>query len=146
MARAAPPPDDGNGTIGAISGEGGDPVLGGKLYGERCASCHDHAAGRVPPKPAIAENTRVFIATTLTNGIMRPMARGLSPHEIASLAAYLSKREAGLATAAGPEAPPCQNKPMAIDLGTPDQWNGWSCTVEQSRYQPDPGLTAADVA
>ena len=149
-ASAAPPVGDGsggggNGVIGMLSGEGGDAGLGAKLYGERCAACHDHAVGRAPPKAAISENTRAFIATTLSGGIMRPMAQGLSPHEIASIAAYLSTRESGEVTGAGPEAPLCKTKPEAIDLETSDQWNGWGRTDEQPRYQPDPGFTAADV-
>ena len=144
-ARAAPPPDDGNGVIGRLSGEGGDPTLGAKLYGERCTACHDHPADRIPSKAAISDNTRAFIAMTLVGGIMRPMAQGLSPHEIASIAAYLSTRKAGAVTGAGPEAPLCKGKPEAIDLKTADQWNGWGRTNEQPRYQPDPGFTAADV-
>ena len=144
-ANAASPAGDGNGVIGMLSGEGGDPALGAKLYGERCAACHDHAVGRVPTKAAISENTRVFITTTLHSGIMQPMAQGLSPHEIASLAAHLSTRESGEVAGAGPEAPLCKNKPEPIDLRTADQWNGWGRTAGQPRHQPDPGFTAADV-
>ena len=144
-ARAAPPAGNGNGVIGALSGEGGDRLLGATLYGERCAACHDHASGRVPPKAAISENTRAFIATTLSGGIMQPMAQGLPPHGIASIAAYLSTRESGQVAGVGPEAPVCKDKPQAIDLKTSDQWNGWGRTDEQPRYQPDPGFTAADV-
>ena len=144
-AAAGAPPDDGNGVIGMLGGEGGDPAFGGQLYGKRCASCHDHVVDRIPSKALISENTRAFIATTLFTGIMQPMAQGLSPHEIASIAAYLSTREPGTVSGAGPEAPLCKNKPETIDLQTADQWNGWGRTDEQPRYQPDPGFTAADV-
>ncbi len=143
MAGAAPPL--GNGVIGALSGEGGDPALGLRLYGERCAACHDHATGRTPSRVAISDNTRVFITTTLSGGIMQPMAQGLSPHEIASIAAALSTRDSGAVAGVGPEAPACTNKPEAIDLTSSDQWNGWGRTGQQARYQPDPGFTAADV-
>lgn len=144
-ASAAPPPDNGNGVIGAIGGEGGDPMLGAKLYDERCAGCHDHPAGRTPSKTAISDNTPAFIATTLFGGIMRPMAQGLSPHQIASVAAYLSTRTGGAVSGVGPEAPLCKAKPEAIDLKTADQWNGWGRTDQQPRYQPDPGFTAEDL-
>ncbi|WP_428492408.1 PQQ-binding-like beta-propeller repeat protein [Rhodopila sp.] len=144
-ASAAPPADHGNGVIGQISGEGGDATLGARLYTERCAGCHDHPAGRIPSRTAIADNTRALITTTLSGGIMRPMARGLSLHEMASIATYLSHRTAGLVSGGGAEAPPCNRKPAAIDLKTADQWNGWGRTEQQARYQPDPGFTAAEV-
>ena len=143
--KAASPGGNGNGVIGMLSGEGGDPVLGGTLYQQRCASCHDHPSGRIPAKAGIAENTRAFIATTLFTGIMQPMAQGLSPHDIASIAAALSNRESGTVTGVGPEAPPCGSRPEAIDLSTAAQWNGWGRTDQQPRYQPQPGFTAADV-
>ena len=145
MVRAAPPPGEGNGVIGVLSGEGGDPTLGGALYGERCAGCHDHPSGRTPSRAMISDNTRALIATTLFGGIMAPMAQGLSPHAVASIATYLSTRKAGTVAGVGPEAPPCDAKPEAIDLKTPDQWNGWGRTEQQPRYQPNPGFTAADV-
>ena len=139
-------PDDGNGKMGQfLGGEGGDPVLGSTLYGQRCASCHDQATGRTPPKATIADNTPVFIATTLFGGIMRPMAQGLSPHEIASIAGYLSTRKGGGVGGIGPEAPLCAAKPEPIDLSNADQWNGWGRTMEQARYQPNPGLSPAAV-
>ncbi len=144
-ARDAPLPGDGNGVIGALSGEGGDPLIGATLYGDRCATCHDHAVGRIPSRAAISDNTRAFITTTLFGGVMQPMAKGLSPHEIASVAAYLSTRESGAASGVGPEAPLCTSKPGAIDLDTSDQWNGWGRTGTQPRFQPNPGFTAADV-
>ncbi len=144
-ASAAPSPNDGNGVIGQLSGEDGDPALGAKLYNERCSTCHDHPTGRIPSKVMISDNTRVFITTTLFGGIMRPMAQGLTPHEIASIAGYLSTRTSGAAAGVGSAAPMCKGKPEAIDLQTPDQWNGWGRTEAQPRYQPAPGLAAADV-
>lgn len=139
-------PDDGNGKLSAyFSAEGGDPVLGAKLYGERCAACHDNPTGRTPSKASIADNTRVFIATTLTNGIMKPMATGQSPTDISAIAAYLSTRKAGGVSGVGSEAPLCKAEPQQVDLTTPNQWNGWGRTGEQSRFQPHPGFTAADV-
>ena len=138
-------PGDGNGVIGELSGDGGDPTLGGALYGARCAACHDHPGGRIPSKLVISDNTRAYIAAALFGGIMRPMAQGLSPHEIASIAAYLSTRQGGAVTGVGPEAPLCKSRPEAIDLKTPDQWNGWGRTDDQPRFQPNPGFTAADV-
>ena len=145
-ARAAPPPapDAGNGRMDGMSGAGGDPVLGAKLFAQRCSGCHDHPSGRIPSKAAISDNTRVYIATTLFSGVMQPMAQGLSPHEMASIATYLSARKEGGVGDAGSEAPACKARPEPIDLDTTDQWNGWGRTDAQARYQPNPGFTAAE--
>ncbi len=150
-ALSAPPgpvqqaPDDGNGWMGTyLGGEGGDPAVGARLYAERCAACHDNPTGRIPPKATIADNTRVFIAATLSSGVMQPMAQGLKPEDIASIAAYLSTRKGGVGDL-GAEAPRCPGPPSSIDLSTPDQWNGWGRTETQARFQPHPGFSAADV-
>ena len=121
----AVPTKAGNGVIGALSGEGGDSTLGATLYHQRCAACHDNAVGRIPSKAEISHNTRVFITTTLYGGIMQPMARGLSPHEIASIAAYLATRESGGVGEVGPESL-CKNRPQPIGLTTTGEWNGWA--------------------
>jgi polyvinyl alcohol dehydrogenase (cytochrome) len=142
-AEGAAQAETGNGLLGAMSGEGGDPALGAGLYQQRCAACHDNPSGRTPPKAVIADNTPAFIATTLIEGVMRPMAAGLSPHEMASIAAYLGTRKGGVADVRE-DAPLCTVKPPPMSLEGP-QWNGWGRAVTQSRFQPDPGFTAAEV-
>jgi polyvinyl alcohol dehydrogenase (cytochrome) len=129
--------------IGAMNGEGGDPAEGASVYQQRCASCHDNPTGRTPAKAVLEASTRPAIATALAEGIMAPMARGLSPHQIASVAAYLSKRTPGTVTDVSAEAPLCQGKPPPMSLDGP-QWNGWGVTPEQPRFQPKPGFKAAE--
>jgi polyvinyl alcohol dehydrogenase (cytochrome) len=147
-APAAAPPSAPNGVLGQLSGQGGDPAIGAALYAKRCASCHDNPTGRAPSKALLASNTRAFIATALIEGIMRPMATGLSTHEMASIAAWLSTRTPGALADVSTEAPLCpmagKAKAPPMSLGGP-AWNGWSPTVDQARFQADPGLAAADV-
>ena len=142
QAQGATPAKDG-GTMGQFTGAGGDPVLGETLYQRKCASCHDNPTGRTPPKAAIAQNTPTLIISTLAEGGMRPMAAGMAPHVIASVAAYLSARKAGGLGAVAPEAPPCKDRPRFTLAG--GGWNGWGNGETQSRFQPNPGLKAADV-
>src|SRR3954471_18244403 len=99
LAQPAPTPahgaaaaERGNGSMGQFTGAGGDPVQGEKLYQQKCASCHDNPTGRIPAKDVIANNTPTFIAQAMIEGVMAPQARGLTPHDMTSLAAYLSKR------------------------------------------------------
>ncbi len=144
-AHAQAPARDGNGVMNQFTGEGGDAALGESVYGKRCASCHDTPTGRTPPKATIANNTPTFIVSALAEGVMAPMARGLSPHEMVSVAAYLSTRKNGGLAEGGLEAPACKDKPAPIDLAAASQWNGWGRAADQGRFQPKPGLTAADV-
>lgn len=150
MAHAQPAPAEGaaaaergNGVMGQFMGAGGDAVLGEKLYQQKCASCHDNPTGRTPPKALIAANTPTFIAAALIEGVMRPMAAGMAPHDIASVAAYLSTRKDGGLDAGAPEAPLCKDKPAPFTLTGPG-WNGWGNAPTQNRFQPNPGLKAAD--
>jgi polyvinyl alcohol dehydrogenase (cytochrome) len=132
--------------MGLFTGAGGDPALGESVYKQRCASCHDAPpeGSRTPPKATIANNTPTFITQTLLDGVMAPMARGLAPHELTSIAAYLSTRRNGGLDAGALEAPACTTKPAPVSLAGP-QWNGWGLTNAQTRFQPNPGLSAADV-
>ena len=139
--------ESGNGTMGQYTGLGGDPALGQDLYAKRCASCHDAPAegSRAPAKALIAANTPTFIMSALAEGVMAPMARGMSPHEMASVAAYLSTRKNGGLGAGALEAPACTDKPAPMNLAAASQWNGWGRTNDQTRFQPNPGVAAADV-
>ena len=143
-AEGAARAEGGNGSMGQFTGAGGDPVRGEGVYKQKCASCHDNPAGRTPAKAVIAQNTPTYIVSTLVEGVMRPMAFGLPPHDIASVAAYLSARKEGGLGAGVLEAPACAGKTPAFTLQGP-MWNGWGAAETQDRFQPDPGLKAADV-
>ncbi|WP_293370336.1 PQQ-binding-like beta-propeller repeat protein [Phenylobacterium sp.] len=143
-AEGAAQAEGGNGSMGQFTGAGGDPALGENLYKSKCASCHDTPSGRIPPKAAIAQNTPTFIVSALVEGVMRPMAFGMAPHDIASVAAYLSARKDGGLGAGVLEAPACTDKPGAFTLAGP-AWNGWGNGETQGRFQPKPGLSAAEV-
>jgi len=149
-AQPTPTPSEGaaaaersNGVMGQFTGAGGDPVLGEKLYQQKCASCHDTPSGRTPAKATIAANTPTFIVSALLEGVMRPMAAGMAPHDIASVAAYLSTRKDGGLDAGALEAPACKDKPAPFSLDGPS-WNGWGAALTQDRFQAKPGFKAAD--
>lgn len=62
---------------------------GRALYQERCATCHDHPQGNIPPREVIARRTQQQVVDTLTRGAMRPHAHGLDAEAIEALARYL---------------------------------------------------------
>jgi polyvinyl alcohol dehydrogenase (cytochrome) len=122
-----------------------DRAAGEAIYGQRCASCHDHPEGRVPAKQVISGNTPAYIFSALHGGIMSEAAHGLTTGQMSDVATYLSRNlEGGIVSRTG-EAPPCPGSPPLLRFAQAD-WNGWGHDPANSRFQPNPGLAAADVA
>jgi hypothetical protein len=61
------------------------------LYAQRCAACHDHPQGNIPPRAVIAARPHPRIVDALSRGVMRPHAAGLSAQQIDDLARYLKQ-------------------------------------------------------
>jgi polyvinyl alcohol dehydrogenase (cytochrome) len=115
---------------------------GAALYAARCAACHDHATDRIPPKVLISiTRSAEDVIDTLTLGVMRTQATGLSSEQIRSLAVYLTGKQP--APRAAPDANPCSAAPSP-HLSAAD-WRSWGRDLASSRFQPDPGFTAAQV-
>src|SRR5450432_510834 len=71
-----------------------DTAEGAAIYAARCAACHDHAQDRIPPKVLIA-TTRAAedVIDTLTLGVMRVQATGLSADQIRAVAVYFTNKQ-----------------------------------------------------
>jgi polyvinyl alcohol dehydrogenase (cytochrome) len=130
---------------GGNASAGGSALVthGAALFKARCASCHDPAVERAPPKDALARHFPDEIAATLKTGVMQPMAAGLSDADIQSIALYLSVVSFdGKDERAGD--PPACSSTAKFSMSGPG-WNGWSIDAHNSRLQPDPGLAIGDV-
>ena len=113
------------------------------IFKERCAACHEHPTGRTPAREYLLSRLPSEMTYALTRGIMKQKAEGLTPEQIAGLASYLTggkpvdrlpDDDANLCGAkAGPAAPKV------------DGWSTWGGNPANSRYQPNPGFTAADL-
>ena len=123
------------------------PPPGAALYEQNCAACHDHPKDRIPPKATLARRTPEEVIMALTTGSMRVQAGGLNLNEQVALATYLT----GRAPSDNPgSTPPEKNlcprgarfEPATSLAG---QWNGWGVDLDNSRYQPSPGLDAKDL-
>jgi len=87
--RAAPVAEQAPATTPtAPSAEGLDAAA---LYAQRCAMCHDHPQGNIPPRAVIAGHPHGRIVAALTTGVMRPHAQGLSVAQIEELARYVKQ-------------------------------------------------------
>jgi polyvinyl alcohol dehydrogenase (cytochrome) len=119
---------------------------GAAIYKERCASCHDTPAARVPSLSTIRGMSGEAIYLALTRGVMKTQADGLSSAQIFALLGYIAPT--GGAHAAAPQlTPTCQiQPPFSVSANTPE-WNGWSTTITNSRFQEAAaaGLAAGDL-
>jgi mono/diheme cytochrome c family protein len=63
---------------------------GAAIYKERCASCHDTPAARVPSLSTIKTMSGEAIYLALTRGVMKTQAEGLSSAQIFGLLGYIA--------------------------------------------------------
>jgi outer membrane protein assembly factor BamB len=59
------------------------------IYEARCAMCHDHPQGNIPPRSVLATRPHARIVAALTGGAMQVHASGLTAKQIDDLARYL---------------------------------------------------------
>ncbi len=117
---------------------------GDALYKQRCAICHDNAQDRIPPLFLIRRRSAEDVIQTLTAGSMKQQASGLSADQIRALAILLTGKQPGTGVPANLEANMCNARPSPLNLKGPG-WNGWGNDLDNSRYQPNPGIKAEDV-
>jgi polyvinyl alcohol dehydrogenase (cytochrome) len=120
---------------------------GAAIYKERCASCHDMPAARVPSIAAIKAMSGEAIYIALTNGVMKSRAEGLGTAELFALIGYIAPTGGTHPDAAAAVTPTCKGEAdFRPDSGSP-QWNGWSTSATNSRFQDaaSAGLAASDV-
>jgi polyvinyl alcohol dehydrogenase (cytochrome) len=133
---------------------------GETLFKARCAQCHEPAVDRAPTREAMAARLPADITAALTTGVMQPLAGGLSPAQIQSIVLYLAPQTPATPPAGqqagGPaggsrrgggvvqtiDTPCTSNPPIAT---TKTDWPMAGFDINNSRYQPDPGIKAADV-
>jgi polyvinyl alcohol dehydrogenase (cytochrome) len=113
---------------------------GEAVFNSRCKSCHEPAVERAPTRAELAFRSPADIVSALTTGVMAPMAKGLSRPEIDAVALFLAPgQQLG---AAGADKPCATNGP--IHAGASD-WPTLGPDENSSRFQPNPGIKAADV-
>lgn len=125
-----------------LAKDGPASAPGQKLYEQFCSTCHDHPKDRIPARDIIAKRSPDEVMQALTNGLMRAQAAGLNMNDRVAVATFLTgKPPTGKSTA--PETNFCTQHAAA----TLDEtgWNGWGRDLGNTRYQPQPGLTAAEI-
>ena len=111
------------------------------VFAQNCAVCHNNPATRAPGRASLKAMSPAFVVEALTNGIMKAQGSALSPAQRASLAEYLTGQKIGVQAAM---AGRCTGAPSSFTLAGPS-YNGWGGNPENWRYQPEPGVSAADL-
>jgi polyvinyl alcohol dehydrogenase (cytochrome) len=142
QAPAAPTPKAGYVTPPENSA-GLYPISGEPIFKARCASCHDAGVDRAPNRQQLSVRSPEDVYDVLTTGRMQAMAQGMSPAEIYGVVRFLTGKSPTPQTAQGPDPNLCKTSGPLQPNGP--QWNGWGRDVVNSRYQPKPGFTAADI-
>ena len=119
-------------------------VAGERLYQQYCATCHEHPQGRIPARDIIASHPPDEVLQALTIGVMRAQAAGLNLNERTWVAMYLTGKAPTGGLTAPAETNVCAAGGVFLDMSMP-QWNGWGHDLDNSRFQPQPGITAAEV-
>ena len=111
------------------------------LFEQRCAACHANPTQRAPTRAALSAMSPSLIVDSLAHGLMKAQGSALAAEQRVALAEYLTGRKVGdEASTAGKCA--AASSPLSLDGPS---FNGWGGNVENWRFQPDPGLTAADL-
>lgn len=118
---------------------------GSQIFAQRCSVCHDSKTmDRVPPREELQKHTPESVVAALTDGVMREQGKGLSDGELRAVARFLTGKD--FSTTPSPaEVGRCQGTPPQIVFNEVNDWNGWGRDPMNSRFQPHPGLAAADV-
>src|SRR5579872_2048867 len=116
---------------------------GEALYNKRCGTCHDgKPQPRMPSRQELSARTPEAVYQAMFGGAMASQSTGLSTDEGRAIARFVTGKEFGAGGTA--LAGKCPAAPAPLTIGDTD-WNGWSADLANSRYQPKPGLTAAEV-
>jgi polyvinyl alcohol dehydrogenase (cytochrome) len=119
---------------------------GSAIYTERCALCHDSKTmERTPPREELKKRTPESVVDALTKGVMREQGKGLTENDMRAVAKFITGKDFSSAPAVPENKGLCEGTPPPIVFNEANDWNGWGRDPANSRYQPRPGIAAADV-
>jgi polyvinyl alcohol dehydrogenase (cytochrome) len=115
---------------------------GNDVYQKHCASCHDQAVPRTPPREALKKLSPEGVLAALTTGTMKVQGAALTAAEARAVATFVSGRPFGKEETA--QQGLCADTKAAFDPLAGPNWNGWGASLTNHRAQPAAmaGLTA----
>jgi polyvinyl alcohol dehydrogenase (cytochrome) len=127
-----------------------DPNHPGKaIYDRTCAACHANpaAGSRAATFSQITGTAPAQLRTTLTEGVMKPMAASLSPEDLTSLIGYLTSGQKAV-NANWTDAMMCAADDRTVDTAKPVAFGGFGVDPHSTRNlsAAKAGLKKADMA
>ncbi len=119
----------------AIAAEQAGPS-GSTLFIYKCQGCHG-AGGRATHLSGLSKLPPDYVLKTITTGSMKSNTEGMSGLQLGALVDYISASRKPIFS----HIPACATTARVGD----GLWNGWSRDASNTRFQPNPGLTAADI-
>jgi polyvinyl alcohol dehydrogenase (cytochrome) len=106
---------------------------GAEIYDQVCSKCHEAGLARAPQRFMLQQMTPESIRHALTDGVMRPMAEGLTASDLTMIAEYIAGRSMG-----GAVTPPlmCAAGDSTFDVGEPPPFAGWGLTARGAHAIP----------
>jgi polyvinyl alcohol dehydrogenase (cytochrome) len=111
----------------------GAAVSGEAVYRERCASCHDSGNAQIPSRDVLKKMTVTRIVRSMDFGTMAGPATPLTREDRDAVAAFLGVPGGNVTPSAQAY---CSDRSVSLGNRGAAQWNGWSPSTTNSRYQP----------
>ena len=119
---------------------------GSSIYTQRCSVCHDSKAmERTPQREELKNRTPESVVDALTKGVMREQGKGLSDGELRAVAKFVTGKDFATVQVSEAQGKCAGPAASAIVSDETKDWNGWGRDAANTRFQPNPGLLAADV-
>lgn len=114
-------------------------------FTSQCASCHDTRKDGAPDRNALNRLTPEKVLETMTAGPHAKYAALMNEFEKRVVAVYIGGRPLGSSDTGDAARMPnrCESRP-ALEPFSGSEWNGWGLDSDNSRFQKNGGLTAAD--
>lgn len=135
---------------------------GGAIFEARCKSCHEPPIARAPSRDQLRSRSNLEIVEALSNGIMKPMATGLTGGDMNAVASFITGRAAQVQAAQFPAQPaPAPVAPSAaaaaqlakvravspamLQAPSPGDWLQWGRTYDGQNFSPLTSINRATV-
>lgn len=115
-------------------------------FTNNCSSCHDTGKDSAPERYMLTRRTPEEVLAKISTGPHAEHAKVLNEYARRVIAVYVGGRPLGSSDTG--DASKMPNRCQALPAFTPfkgSEWNGWGYDGSNTRFQPEPGFTAADV-
>jgi polyvinyl alcohol dehydrogenase (cytochrome) len=118
---------------------------GPALYKQMCASCHEGGADRAPSREALGAMTAARVLAALESGPMISVTSRRTAAERRAIAEFVSGKPIARKLELKPQQSAMCPAAPSRTLASAPVWSGWGQGASNTRFQSEPGFTAAEV-